>query len=179
MKILVLADIDEFHWRHGSGQADLVISCGDVSDSLILEAAKAHNCTNIFAVKGNHDPASPFPEPIVDLHMTMKTFGGLTLYGFNGAWQYKPRGHFLYPQAKVRAYMVVVRNVDIFIAHNSPKGIHDKNDDIHTGFEAFTEYIAQFKPLLLIHGHQHVNQETVVNGTRVIGVYGYRMFERK
>ena len=42
MKILVLADIDDFHWKAGTGQADLVVSCGDVADQVIFEAAEAH-----------------------------------------------------------------------------------------------------------------------------------------
>ena len=48
-----------FHWKHGAGQADLVVSCGDVADQVILEAAEAYSCKTIFAVKGNHDPAHP------------------------------------------------------------------------------------------------------------------------
>ena len=43
--------------------------------------------------------------------------------------------------------------------------------------EALAEYIRRCKPRLLIHGHQHVNIETAVSGTRVIGVYGHRMIE--
>ena len=27
---------------------------------------------------------------------------------------------------------------------------------------------------VLFHGHQHLNQETVVGATRVIGIYGFR-----
>lgn len=42
MKLLVLADIDDLHWHHGTGQADLIISCGDVYDQVILEAANAY-----------------------------------------------------------------------------------------------------------------------------------------
>ena len=35
MKILAIADIDDFHWNYGSGQADVLLSCGDVSDQVI------------------------------------------------------------------------------------------------------------------------------------------------
>jgi hypothetical protein len=40
MNLLILADIDDLHWKSGAGQADLVISCGDVADQVILKAAK-------------------------------------------------------------------------------------------------------------------------------------------
>lgn len=71
MKLLLIADMDDLHWRHGAGQADLILSLGDNADQLILEAAQAYHCPHIFAVRGNHDynADSPFPAPIIDLHM--------------------------------------------------------------------------------------------------------------
>jgi hypothetical protein len=33
------------------------------------------------------------------------------------------------------------------------------------------------KPRILIHGHQHVNWESELGDTRVIGVYGHRTIE--
>jgi hypothetical protein len=30
---------------------------------------------------------------------------------------------------------------------------------------------------LFFHGHQHIYQETMVGATRVIGVYGHRIFD--
>ena len=41
MRILVIADIDDLRWKGGSGHADMLISCGDVSDPVILDAAAA------------------------------------------------------------------------------------------------------------------------------------------
>ena len=177
MKILVIADIDELRWKGGSGQADLLISCGDVSDPVILEAAGAYHCTQILAVKGNHDFPSPFPSPIMDLHLSVSEHIRISFGGFNGSWKYKPRGHFLYEQDEASALLKDFPPVDVFVSHNSPIGIHDKEDEVHTGFEALSEYIRMQKPKVLIHGHQHVNSETEVGGTRVIGVYGHRVVE--
>ena len=42
----------------------MLLSCGDVSDRVILEAAEANACKIVFAVKGNHDANAP----ILDLH---------------------------------------------------------------------------------------------------------------
>jgi predicted phosphodiesterase len=61
MRALILADINELHWYHGSGHADLILAVGDTADSLILEAADAHGASRIFAVKGNHDATTTFP----------------------------------------------------------------------------------------------------------------------
>lgn len=177
MRILVIADIDDLRWKGGSGQADLLISCGDVSDPVILEAAEAYHCNRILAVKGNHDFPSPFSGPVVDLHLSIEEHMGICFGGFNGSWKYKPRGLFLYGQDEATDLLKDFPHVDIFISHNSPRGIHDKEDRIHTGFGALSEYIRRQKPRVLIHGHQHVNSETEVGRTRVIGVYGHKVVE--
>ena len=67
--------------------------------------------------------------------------------------------------------------VDILISHNSPRGIHDRNDGIHEGFDGLTNYILEHKPKFLFHGHQHYEQESLMEGTRVICVYGSKLME--
>ncbi len=177
MKLLVIADNDDFTWHGGAYDVDAIISCGDVVDQLILQAAAACQCRTVFAVKGNHDLPSPFPAPIIDLHLRVHEFSGLQFGGLNGSWKYKPRGHFLYEQSEVTGFLQTFPPVDIFVSHNSPRSIHDKDDGIHPGFDGLLEYIQKHRPRLLIHGHQHVNIETVIGETRVIGVYGHRMIE--
>jgi len=174
---LILADIDDLHWYHGSGHADIVISLGDTADCLILEAAKAFECEKILAVKGNHCTPTPFQKPIIDLDLHVESFGGMTFGGLSGSWKYKSAGHFLYEQDEVKEMLTGFSHVDIFCSHNSPRGIHDKPDDIHTGFDALNLYIEQHKLKFVFHGHQHVNRETVIGSSRVIGVYGHRLME--
>jgi uncharacterized protein len=177
MKILVLADIDEFHWKHGSGKADILISCGDVSDQLIIEAAKAYNCERILAVKGNHDTNSAFPELIKDLHLQVEEFIGLKFGGLNGCVQYKPVGYFLHDQWEVEQWLESFPSVDIFVSHNSPRHIHDQDEETHNGFEALNAYIQRVKPKILLHGHQHKNKETYLGQTLVAGIFGYKLIE--
>ena len=64
--------------------------------------------------------------------------------------------------------------VDIFVAHNSPRLIHDRDDEVHAGFAAFNGYITRAQPKVFFHGHQHVQQESCVGRTRIVGTYGYR-----
>lgn len=177
MKLLVLADIDDFHWRGGAGEADALLALGDIADEVILEAAAAWRCPEAFAVKGNHDSAAPFPAPIVDLHLRTAERGGVRFGGLNGCLQYKPRGHFLYYQEEVEAFLEGFPSVDVFLAHNSPRGVHDRDDDVHTGFTALNDYVARAAPRLLLHGHQHQQRETRVGETRVVGVYGWKVVE--
>jgi Icc-related predicted phosphoesterase len=177
MKILIIADIDDFHWKHGEGVADVLLSCGDVSDQVILEAAQSHACPLILGVKGNHDSSAPFAKPIIDLHLRVFESGGISFGGFGGSWRYKPRGHFLFDQDEVQSHLFAFPPVSVFVSHNSPRGIHDREDGVHYGFEGLNAYIHRAKPRIVIHGHQHIDKETMIDETRVIGVYGHRLLE--
>lgn len=177
MKLLVIADNDDFTWQGTAGDADAIVSCGDVADQLILSAKAVYKCHAVFAVKGNHDSARPFSAPIIDLHLRVHEFDGIRFGGLNGSWKYKPRGHFLYEQSEVAGFLKAYPPVDIFVSHNSPRSVHDKADDVHIGFDGLLEYIQRHKPRVLIHGHQHVNMETTVGTTRVIGVCGHRIID--
>lgn len=177
MTLLLLADDDGIRFDLTHHPADLVISLGDVADVVILEAAKSAHCHRILAVKGNHDGAAQFPAPIIDLHLSIQTVEGVRFGGFNGSWRYKPRGHFLYDQAEVENLLAGFPPVDIFVTHNSPRNMHERDSEVHVGFEAFNRYIERAQPRFVFHGHQHVNQETVIGRTRVIGVFGQRRIE--
>src|SRR5512140_137248 len=74
MKILVIADEDSFSKTLTSERADVLISCGDMADQVILQTAQAAKCLRTFAVKGNHDGAGSFPAPILDLHLRTESF---------------------------------------------------------------------------------------------------------
>ena len=156
MNLLILADMDDFHWPHGGGRADLLLACGDLSDSLILEAAQAYGNPRILAVKGNHDLPVPFSSPIEDIHLKVVECCGLRIGGFNGCWKYKSKGAFLYDQAEAHALLAEFPPVDILITHNSPHGIHDRDDRCHRGFKAYLWLMRAFRPRYLIHGHTHL-----------------------
>ena len=177
MRALILADIDSIRWEGGSGEVDLILALGDLSDCVILEAWEAFGAPPCFAVRGNHDIAGDFPEGISDLHMRTVEFLGLKFGGFCGSWRYKPKGFHMFDQDEATDLLKTLPATDVLICHNSPRGIHDKLDDIHTGFDALNCYIEKHKPKLLLHGHQHANRETVIGSTRVIGVYGQKVLE--
>jgi len=177
MKLLVLADIDELRWRGGCGRANALLALGDIPDAVILQAAEGWQCPAVLAVKGNHDADAPFPAPVVDLHLRTMDLGGLSFGGLNGCLQYKPRGHFLYYQEEVEAFLEAFPAVDVFLSHNSPRRVHDREDDVHTGFIGLNAYIKRAAPRLLLHGHQHLECESLVGRTRVVGVLGWRIIE--
>ena len=177
MKLAIIADEDSFLRDLDAEPVDLLISCGDISDRVILDCAKRLNASRIFAVKGNHDSSGVFQSPVTDLHLNIVTAGGVRFAGFQGSWKYKPRGNYLYEKDEVRAFISAFPDVDIFVAHNSPRHVHDRDDDVHIGFEAFNDYIARSSPRLFIHGHQRVNAETTIGDARVLGVFGFQVLE--
>ena len=174
MNLLVIADDELIKGRLPESKADVLVSCGDLSDDVILDVARHCSCRQIFAVKGNHDSAAKFAEPIVNLHRQTYEFRGVRFGGFGGSWKYKPKGHHLFEQDEVEAALTSFPAVDVFVSHNSPRMIHDRDDDVHIGFVGLMNYIGRHQPRYLLHGHQHVNQETSVQATRVVGTYGFR-----
>ena len=177
MKILVIADDETVRHDPRREKADVLISCGDVADQVILQTAEAAQCSRILAVKGNHGSPEPFRAPILDLHLTTNTINGVRFGGFQGSWKYKPRGHYLYEEPEVEQLLGSFPAVDVFVAHNSPRHIHDREDNVHLGFETFVTYIHRAQPRFFLHGHQHATQETRVGATRVIGVHGRMRLE--
>ena len=175
---LFLADTEVPLSKTPKEHVDVLICCGDLSDKYILRVAEHCSCTKVFAVRGNHDPAASFPEPIVDLHLVTRRIGEVRFGGFSGCLRYKPRGNHLYSQEEVGNALHNFPTVDIFVTHNSPLGVHDKpHDEAHEGFRAFGHYIERCHPRFLVHGHQHRNCQTLVGSTLVIGVYGWRLFD--
>ena len=174
MTLLVIADDDALLNTLPEVPADVLVSCGDLPDQTVLRAAQRCRCRQILAVKGNHDSSAPFAPPIVDLHLHTHVIQGITFGGFCGAWKYKPRGHYLFEQSEVERALAAFPPVDVFVTHNSPRLVHDRDDDVHIGFGAFNSYLARTHPRWLFHGHQHLNAETTVGATRVTGTYGHR-----
>ena len=177
MKALIIADDDAVSSLINPCDVDLLISLGDLSDITILKIAKTVNASKIYAVKGNHDSGEVFSQPIVDLHRVVKISGGTAFGGFCGCLKYKPRGFHLFEQEDVFSLITHMSGVDIFIAHNSPRGVHEREQNAHIGFDAFKEYITTFQPQLFLHGHQHVNSLSKIGRTEILGVFGFKFID--
>ena len=74
------------------------------------------------------------------------------------------------------------RFLDILITHSPPFGIHDGGDLAHTGFKSFVEFVKNFKPRYLLHGHSHIYRRgevsrTALGAAEIVNVYPYRVIE--
>ena len=172
MTILAIADDDTLLCQRSGLTIDVLISCGDLHDEAIKRAIAHYQPRKVLAVRGNHDPDAPFPAGVTDLHCAMATFEGVRFGGFAGSWRYKPKGHHLFEQSEAAAMMRAFPKVDVFVTHNSPARIHERDQEVHQGFEAFLPYLEKTQPRLMIHGHQHLDVTTIHGETTIVGVYG-------
>jgi uncharacterized protein len=174
MTIVAIADDDSLIGRLPVEPVDVLISCGDLYDAAIRRAIEHYKPRHVLGVRGNHDPDAPFADGIIDLHLNRHTIDGVTFGGFKGCWKYKPRGHHLFEQMEVSGLMRGFARVDVFVAHNSPARIHERDSEVHQGFHGFISYIDRASPALFLHGHQHIEAESNRGTTQIIGVYGER-----
>ena len=175
LKIIAIADDALVGHLEPDADIDLLLSLGDLYDVTIEKAVDDYAPERAFAVRGNHCVNTPFTAPTVDLHLQKLECLGLSLGGFAGSWRYKSHGNHMYTQEQVHALLTDFPAVDIFIAHNSPHGIHERDSHNHQGFDAFLDYIDRAQPSYFFHGHQHCNQISYRGKTCVVGVYGERL----
>ena len=177
MKLAIICD-DEFEARRMPVQdVDVLISLGDLPNSVILEVADLCCPKEILAVRGNHDTAVPFPEGVRDLHLAVHEIEGVRFGGFCGSLRYK-QGAFMFEQQEVERLMADFLPVNCFLAHSPPRSIHDREaGGTHIGFVGFSNFITRCQPKLFLHGHTHIAQESLVGSTRVIGTFGHRFLE--
>ncbi len=210
MRILTISDKVEPvlygpYIRERVGNVDLILACGDLPDYYLDYIASSLDAP-LYYIHGNHDKVPERPRDgaavtttsayswAVNLHRRRAYYRGLLLAGLEGCRQYNPGARFQYTEAQVRGQVRALtallllnklrygRYLDILITHAPPRGIHDAEDLPHKGFESYLTLLRRARPLLMIHGHQHVYNrslptETVYGTTYVLNTYGYRVIE--
>ena len=177
LNIIAIADDDFLVGRiEPDAEVDILISLGDLYDVTLQKAIDLYAPEHVIAVRGNHCSDQSFPVPTIDLHLQTIERYGITFGGFAGSWQYKKVGNHMYTQNEVNALLHDFPVVDVFIAHNSPCGIHERDTGIHQGFDGFLEYIDKAQPAYFLHGHQHRREVSYRGNTCIMGVYGENNF---
>lgn len=74
------------------------------------------------------------------------------------------------------------RYIDILVTHAAPRGLGDRSDLCHTGFNVFLWFMRRFKPRYLLHGHIHLidlNESRILHyhQTTIINIYGNYVLE--
>ena len=44
--------------------------------------------------------------------------------------------------------------MEMFVAHRSPRFIHERGEEVYVGFDAFVLYVLRIKPKFFIYGHR-------------------------
>lgn len=178
VRLAVIADEDSLSLPSEPISADILLSLGDIYPATVERAVNFFMPERVLSVRGNHDsPYATWPRWMELLHgKTVEAFG-VRFGGLDGCWRYKKTGSFLFTQEEAHSVMRSMPPVDVLISHNSPALYHERDHEIHQGFEALTEYIDRHAPTLVLHGHQHFNKQTRRGRTLIAGVWGCRVFE--
>lgn len=198
MKILAISDTAEpvlygSDLSSYSAGVEAVVSCGDLPFEY-LEYVVTFSGAPLYYVRGNHDPAedAKAPEGCEPLDGRIVDVGSLTLAGLSGSrWYSGGPNQYTEKAMRRRAFTLSARialgairgrgRPDVFVSHAPPRGLGDREDPAHEGFEAFLPLIDRYEPPLWLHGHVHLygpeagsRRVTRRGATRVVNVYGHQ-----
>lgn len=205
MRILAVSDaVDERLYTPNLKEEfppiQLVLGCGDLPYEFLEFLVSVFNVPLLY-VPGNHDPeydlknTASRAEGCENIDRQLTLVKGLQIAGLGGSILYKPNAVNQYTQLQMwqRTASLVPRlaltqfrrklPLDIFIAHSPPLGIHDDDDQAHTGFAAFAWLIRTFKPRYFLHGHTMGFANSLeepdpnLTATQVINISPYRLIE--
>jgi Icc-related predicted phosphoesterase len=209
--IPVLAVTDEIDPRiHSStvrerlGHVSFVIGCGDLPTGYLEFLADALN-KPVYFVLGNHadelrrggDRGEALkPMGAVDLggKVIVDKPSGLILAGIPGSPRYGEHEPAQYSEWEIWLMMARMaprllwnrwrhgRALDVLVTHAPPRGVGDREDLAHHGYEALRPFLSFFKPPIQVHGHIHLYDRTVQSvhqfgETQVVNVFPYRVIE--
>lgn len=201
LKILAVADeVDARLYGNGALGArtapDLILGAGDLP-AYYLDYLVSKLDAPLYAIHGNHDVVGTLEGSSNFDNCGAKWIGrrgvragGLLLAGLDGSLRYND-GAYQYTQAEMfgAARSLVPwllmnkvrygRYLDVLLTHAPPRGIHDRPDVCHTGFDAFNWLVRTFQPSYHLHGHMHLydrRTETVtrLGATEIMNVYPFR-----
>lgn len=180
MKILVISDEEspalwDFFTPEKLKGIDLIISCGDLKSSYLQFLVTMARCPLLY-VAGNHDghyQKEP-PEGCDCIDDRIVTFGPLRILGLGGCRQYHP-GPYQFTEEEMRRRIRLLRGklksapIDILVTHAPPEGLGDGEDPAHKGFAALREFLDEFHPRYLLHGHVHLRYGSNIPRQREYG----------
>jgi Icc-related predicted phosphoesterase len=203
MKILCISDqIDPLVYSSSIKERfkdiDLILSAGDLPMDYLDFVVSSLNRPLLF-VPGNHNletfadqgdaayGANGHGAVHVDCRVVRE--GGLIVAGLGGSMRYNRGGN---QYTNFQMYCQILRLIpallfnrlfrgrflDVLLTHAAPRGIHDREDLCHRGFDAFLWFMRVFKPQFLIHGHIHLYDYSEVRSTdykktKVINAYSH------
>ncbi|GAA1194637.1 metallophosphoesterase family protein [Prauserella alba] len=207
VRALVVADeVDESLWcgRDVDLSVDVVLGAGDLPFGYLEHLANLLDVPVVF-VPGNHDPdltgftrhrglplrggiptAWPGPAGGIDADGRVVTAAGLRIAGLGGSVRYNGGPNQWTQRAQARRSRRLARRsrgrpVDVLLTHAPPRGVGDRDDPPHHGFDCLHETVRRLRPRWLLHGHIHPYGEATgdrtLAGTTVRNVVGSHVLE--
>lgn len=188
MKILAVSDEEEpslydYFNPQKTKDVELILGAGDLH-AAYLEFLTTMVNQPLFYVHGNHDKA-PDPEGCTCIDNRVVNFHGLRIAGLDGCMNYNNTG-YMYSESEMERKIKRLRHsikkaggVDILLTHAPCRGYGDREDLAHRGFACFNDFLNEYHPVVLFHGHVHKEygdfQREILHpsGTRIINAYGY------
>ena len=187
--------------------AELIVSCGDLPFDYLGYLVDALEAPLVF-VPGNHDPevsgyrttragltvraglpaTAPWPPGAINADGHVVDVAGLRVAGLGGSVRYRP-GPNQYGQREQRRRARRLarraswrrRRVDVLLTHSPPRGVGDRDDPPHVGFDCLHVLARRLRVPLLLHGHVHPFGEQVpdrsIGATVVRNVVGWHLFD--
>lgn len=164
---------------------DITIRSGDCSSVILMGDHSRRDVEDIlwvipedrpvYGLLGNHDGYDLYEDTkVLPLGNGVHMIDGISVAAFNGGVKYKNSQTCMYSQEEMLALSEKLPGANICLSHSNPYIKEDK-DYAHVGFMGITEYVYRRKIPLLIHGHLHEAMDyRLLNGCRVIGMYGVR-----
>lgn len=180
-RALVVADeVDEALWCDvaRAGEVDLLLSAGDLPVDYLEFLVDALERPAVL-VPGNHDadlggytrraglwlrdgfPARwPGPRGWINADGGVVEAAGVRIAGLGGSIRYSDGpNQWTEGQQSRRARKLLRRarggHVDVLLTHSPPRGVGDRDDPPHRGFECLHDVVRRLQPEWLLHGHIH------------------------
>ena len=168
--------------------AQLVVACGDLPFDYLDYLMNALDAPLVFVpgnhdpdvsgyrtsragltLKAGLPARPPWPDGAVSAERAVVDVAGLRIAGLGGCLRYRdgPNQYTQRQQAQRarslarRARWRVARDgrgVDVLLTHAPPRGVGDREDRAHQGFEALRWLTLRLQPSLLLHGHIHPDE---------------------
>lgn len=173
----IIENLNEVN-NYYKGSLKCILLLGDINETLILRLKEIFIDTRILGVLGNHDYPYVYKENnIENINGMVINIDSVKIAGIEGSFKYKEGKFPSYTHIESLNLINEMEEADILISHTSPYGVHEKDNDVHSGLLGIREYIEKHKPKFNIHGHQHKDEISILNNTYIIGIYGISIID--
>lgn len=162
---------EDFLYALKGNKPDMVLFLGDNFNydlDLTIDFLNQQGLDDIprYGIVGNHEYKKILDQyPIQNLHLQTASFPvnfmrTVIIGGFGGCIRYKNEGddYMMFTNEQSVSLLNNFAKTDLFICHSNPSFKKPEQTDAHSGLLGIGRYIEKNKPVLTIHGHEHIRK---------------------